>query len=130
MDATGGCHYKIRDLSGLATAKQPFDLFGAIKDAPAYVEVKFNKTTSSFNLNRIEPHQADWLDKFSRVNGAICLVILGVHVKRGDLRSYVFNWKSLATKYREKHSYWWKDLEKLPYNEVKKGVFTFENVIE
>ena len=131
---TGGDAYKIPDSGGqgIKTSKQPFDGFGVVvRDGvsrPIYWESKFNKSASAFNLNRVEPHQAEWLTKFSTIPDALCIVVLGVHVARGKLRAYVWDWRYLKPLFESGKSFWWKELETLPYNEVKKGVFVFANL--
>ena len=133
--ASGGDGYKIPDSGGqgIKTAKQPFDGFGVLVTAdgprPLYWESKFNKSAGSFNLNRIEDHQARWLTTFSSIQGSLCYVVLGVHVARGDLRAYVWDWRYLGPLYEGGKSFWWKELETLPFNPVKKDVFEFKNVL-
>ena len=130
--------YKIPDPTGqfAKTIKRCFDIMGAHHfDGfvsylhPVYIEAKFNKTMGSFNLNRIEDHQAYYLSRFNDVKGAKCFVILGVYAGRGDLRAYVFDWNALQPLYEQKKSIYAKVLKELPYNEVHKGVFKFEHII-
>lgn len=127
--------YKIPDPTGqfAKTIKRCFDIMGAHhfnnELCPTYIEVKFNKILSSFNLNRIEDHQAYYLSRFNDIKNAKCFLILGVYVGRGDLRAYVFNWEDLQPYYEAKKSIIAKMLKALPYNEVHKGVFKFENII-
>ena len=130
--------YKIPDPTGqfAKTIKRCFDIMGAhhfdgFKEHlhPVYIEAKFNKTLSAFNLNRIEDHQAYYLSRFNDVSGAKCFVILGVYAGRGDLRAYVFNWEDLQPYYENGKSIYKKALEKLPYNKVHKGVFVFDKII-
>jgi hypothetical protein len=116
------------------TAKNPCDGFGTIARGnvftPIYWESKFNKNCAAFNLNRIEDHQAEALSNFIKVDNAEVYVILGLKVKRGLLVAYVFDWRTLKAKYESKYSFWYKELETLPYNKVEKGIFTFENIIK
>ena len=130
--------YKIPDPTGMyaKTIKRCFDIMGAhhfhgFKEYlhPVYIEAKFNKMMSAFNLNRIEDHQAYYLSRFNDVAGAKCFVILGVYAGRGDLRAYVFDWNALRPLYEHKKSIYAKVLKELPYNEVHKGVFKFDKII-
>ena len=130
--------YKIPDPTGqfAKTIKRCFDIMGAhnfhgVKEHlhPVYIEAKFNKMMSAFNLNRIEDHQAYYLSRFNDVAGAKCFVILGVYAGRGDLRAYVFDWNALRPLYEQKKSIYAKVLKELPYNEVHKGVFKFDKII-
>ena len=130
--------YKIPDPTGqyAKTIKRCFDIMGAHDISgfkyvlnSVYIEAKFNKTLSSFNLNRIEEHQAYYLSKFCDVKDSKCFVILGVYVGRGDLRAYIFDWEDLEPYYKAKKSILAKMLKVLPYNEVHKGTFKFEHII-
>lgn len=130
--------YKIPDPTGQfsKTIKRCFDIMGAhhfhgYKEHlhPVYIEAKFNKSMTSFNLNRIEDHQAYYLSRFTDVKDAKCFVILGVYVGRGDLRAYIFDWEYLQPYYEQKKSIYAKALRALPYNEVHKGVFKFDKII-
>jgi penicillin-binding protein-related factor A (putative recombinase) len=114
-----------------ATVKSPFDGFGIIyKDGwhSIYWESKFNKSLASINLNRIEPHQAENLHAYSRSVNNICYFILGMSVGRADNRAYIFLAEDIL-KYYPDHSIHAKELDQLPYNEIHKGIFKFENVI-
>lgn len=128
--------YKIPDPNGAyaMTVKRCFDIMGGHHfDGgvyhPVYIEAKFNKTMSAFNLKRIEPHQSYFLSEFNLINEARCFLILGVYAGRGDTRAYVFNWADLKPYYEAEKSIHAKMLEKLPYNPVTKGTFQFEKII-
>lgn len=126
-----GTGYKIPDPSSDygTTSKRCFDIIGRIKNQPVYCEAKFNKSMCAFNLNRIEEHQARYLDEFLKVKDSLCYIALGVQVSRGDCRSYIFDWKDLSELYKKGFSIHAKYLEKLPYNKVHKGLFSFDNII-
>jgi penicillin-binding protein-related factor A (putative recombinase) len=137
LEATGGCGYKIRDIGAyggmkIATQKNPFDIFGIIcnpEPKSVYIESKHFKEFKAFNLKKIEPHQAYWLTKFSLPKDSEVYVILSVQVKRADLRVYIFDWRYLQPMYEAGYSFFAKELDKLPYNEVHKGIFEFKNII-
>lgn len=63
---SGTLLYKIPDPTGLynRTIKRPCDIIGGLefngKYYPAFIEAKYMNTLRAFNLNRIEPHQADF----------------------------------------------------------------------
>lgn len=85
---------------------------------------------SAFNFQKIEIHQNAYLNTYNKCIGVISYVILGVNVGRGDQRMYVFEWNDfMGQLYENKFSIHKDKLEKLPYNEVHKGKFTFEKVI-
>ena len=126
-----GIGYKIPDPTGqfAATIKRCFDIIGRIDDYPAYIEAKFNKSMSACSMKRVEEHQAFYLDEFSKVPNAKCYLAWGIQVARGDCRSYIFDWRAVSELYKKQHSFHIKHLEKLPYNEIHKGIFKFENII-
>lgn len=85
---------------------------------------------SAFNFQKIEPHQNYYLNTYNKCNGIISYVILGVNVARGDQRMYVFEWNDfMGELYKNKFSIHKDKLEQLPYNEVHKNLFTFDNII-
>ena len=62
--------------------------------------------------------------------GVISYVILGVNAGRGDQRMYIFEWNDfMGELYKNRFSIHKDKLEKLPYNEVHKGLFNFEKII-
>jgi hypothetical protein len=130
--------------------QNPFDGFGIHeidgKKKNVYFESKFNNKMKAFNVNRIEEHQADALDKFSEGEGSLCVVPLGIHVSRGDLRIYLFLWAALQERYysestieyenvtyhipSESKTITKKCLETLSYEEVKNGKIPFQTFIK
>lgn len=131
LNESGNLGFKIPDPTGQfsQTIKRCFDIIGRIDNKPLYIEAKFNKEPSAFNLNRIEEHQCFFLDEFAKIPDAVCLIALGVQWGRGDLRSFLFEWRDLSYLYKKGFSFHKKELEKLPYNKVSKGVFDFNNII-
>jgi hypothetical protein len=137
LEATGGCGYKIKDMAAyggmqIATQQNPFDIFGVVcrPDPKAcYIEAKHFKELKAFNLNKIEPHQAEWLTKFSLPKESEVYVLLSVQIKRADIRVWIWDWRFLKEKYEAGFSYHAKMLLELPYNEVHKGIFEFSNII-
>lgn len=133
-----GWGYKISDAAGaylMATVKSPFDGFGILaKDGNlynVYFESKFNKTISAINLNRIEPHQMESLVATNVTLSSKSLFCLGVNgEKRGDNRAYIFDVEAVKELYYEGFSIHKKFLEQLPYNEIHKGLFSFDNIID
>lgn len=126
-----GTGYKIPDSNSnfSNSSIRCFDIIGRISDKPVYCEAKFNKTMSAFNLGRIEDHQSFFLDEFSKVKDSLCYIALGVNYARADIRAYIFDWKDLRELYQKKFSIHAKYLEKLSYNEIHKGIFSFDNII-
>jgi hypothetical protein len=130
--------FKIPDPPGIVATKatkRPFDLFGILAFHNEYkivfIESKYSKTLSSFNLKRIETHQAENLTKLSdsNISNVLCLIAYGCHVARGDTRLFLFDWKALKSRYECQHNILKKELETLPYNSMKKGVFDIQNII-
>lgn len=132
-----GWGYKISDAAGaylMATIKSPFDGFGILaKNGQVYnvyFESKFNKSLSAINLNRIEPHQMESLLATSITPSSLSLFCLGLNgEKRGDNRAYIFDVSAVSELYYEGFSIHKKFLEQLPYNEIHKGIFSFDNII-
>ena len=130
LNATGDLGWKIPDASGnWCTSIRVFDIMGRKDNKPLYLEAKFNKEPSAFNFNRIEEHQAYYLDEFAKIPDAVCYVALGVKWARGDTRSFIFEWRDISALYKKGFSIHKKELEKLPYNKVSKDLFTFDNII-
>ena len=131
---SGTLLYKIPDPTGLynRTIKRPCDIIGGLefngKYYPAFIEAKYMNTLRAFNLNRIEPHQADFLTQWSKIEGAYCFIILGISVNRGDIRAYIFDWKSLRPLYKS-FSIHKKYLSLLPYNPIQKKRFSWNTII-
>lgn len=128
--------FKIPDPSGAfqSTSQRCFDGIGTIEkeDELHFVcwEAKYLKAMSAFNFQKIEPHQNYYLNTYNKCNGIISYVILGVNVARGDQRMYVFEWNDfMGELYKNKFSIHKDKLEQLPYNEVHKNLFTFDNII-
>lgn len=97
-----GVAYKIPDPGKgevFTSIERPFDGFGTIsidnKQYPMYWEAKYSNTLKAFNFkNSLREHQAEWLDKFSKVENSYNFVILGVDVSNRDKRLYIFDWPS------------------------------------
>jgi penicillin-binding protein-related factor A (putative recombinase) len=132
---TGGDAFKIPDAAGQGAMmrKSTTDGYGVIKREatykPIYWESKYNKEFGAFSLKRIEDHQAYWLSMYSKIPDAEVYLILGMHLSRGKLYAYVFDWRYLEKLFAEKYSFWGKELETLAYNEVHKGIFELSNII-
>lgn len=126
-----GLGYKIPDPSGnyAQTSIRCCDIIGRMYDKALYIEAKYNKDLAAFNLNRIEDHQAKYLNDFGKITNAITFIILGVHAGHGDTRAYIFDWNSIKPLYEKGFSFHAKELGLLPYNEVHKSLFDFENII-
>lgn len=144
----GGFSFKIADppkATAMTASKNPFDGFGVLQSSnvldpavrpkddyvPLYWESKFLSEMSAFSLKRIEEHQAYYLDRSLLLGNSFSVVPLGVYVKRGEVRVYLFEWASLAPLYRKGFSFHKKYLELFPYNQVtlKTGTFKIEHVI-
>ena len=88
------------------------------------------KAMGAFPFSKIEPHQNFFLNEYNKCMGVISYVILGVNAGRGDQRMYVFEWNDfMGELYKNRFSIHKDKLEKLPYNEVHKGLFNFEKII-
>lgn len=133
-----GWGYKISDAAGaylMATIKSPFDGFGILaKDGQVfnvYFESKFNKALSAINLNRLEPHQMESLLATSITPSSLSVFCLGLNgEKRGDNRAYIFDVSAIKELYYDGYSIHKKFLEQLPYNEIHKGIFAFDHIIQ
>ena len=88
--------YKIPDPPQIAvkiSSKRPFDGFGVYNKRAIYWEGKYLSELKSFNLKHIQPHQQQALEEVALIENALILIVLGVYVKRGETRIYLFNWK-------------------------------------
>ncbi len=93
-------------------------------------EAKFIKNLSAFSFKRIETHQDYYLSEYGKALNVFPLLIVGANVSRGDNRIYIFDYNDCGhILYKNEFSIHKKYLEKLPYNEVHKGLFTFSNII-
>lgn len=134
MNASG-LGYKIPDPSGdfAFTVKRCFDIIGRLdingESYPVYCEAKFSKDAGAFSLKRIEDHQAEYLSEFAKIANAKCYIAFGCSYKRGDVRSFIFDWKDLKPLFERGFSIHKKYLDKLPYNKISNGAFKFENII-
>ena len=130
--------YKIPDESGFQYGAKSsircFDGIGMrkVNDELHFVcwEAKVLKQMSAFNFKNIREWQNDYLASYSHAKNVLCYVILGVDCGRGNKRAYIFKWdESMSQLYHKGFSIHKKELEKLPYNLIKKDVFTFDNII-
>ena len=114
------------------TVRRPFDLFGVFRGLPIYIEAKFQKTISSFNLSRIADHQLENLLAFKKAMPcSLCWIVLGINVDKGDNRIYIFNdIFEIEERRKNKNNISKKELEVLPYLLIKKGLVDFTNYEE
>lgn len=118
-----------------STSIRTFDGIGTINksDGLHFVcwEAKFLKSMQAFAFSRIEPHQNFYLTKYAECIGVISYVIVGINAGRADQRAYIFLWDDFMSQlYLNKFSIHKKFLEKLPYNEIHKGKFDFNKIID
>lgn len=128
--------FKIPDPSGnfAATSKRAFDGIGTllINDELRFVcwEAKLLKHFEAFSLKRVEPHQNYYLREYAKAKGIVSYLILGIDIDRTDKRAYIFEYSEYMSQlYEQGFSFHKKVLEKLPFNEIKKGHFDFVNII-
>lgn len=127
----GGIAIKIPDPTNAfqKTIARPFDLFGAFNNVPWYCEVKFQKGVKSFNLQRIDEHQIEFLCEFkTKISNSQCWIVLAIKVGRGDNRFYIFSDPFMIKKRRDKkENFIKKEIDLLPYFSVKKGLIDLTN---
>ena len=129
--------FKIPDPQGMAAmtaSKRAFDGIGMIKENDELVflcwETKFLKSMGAFSLKRVEEHQDFYLREYRKAKSIKSWVILGVDVGRNDKRAYIFDWdERFGELYKKGFSIHKKYLEKLPYNEIHKKLFEYNNII-
>lgn len=68
-------------VSAKVESKATVDFLGRYKHYPIAIEAK-HSDEDSISFNRVEPHQADYMDDFTREAGTIGLVILSFNLKR------------------------------------------------
>ena len=61
--------------------KSKVDFIGRYKSYPIAIEAK-NSKTDAIRFDRVEPHQADYMDKFTAQPGTIGLVLISFDLKR------------------------------------------------
>lgn len=122
--------YKIPDPSSDygSTIKRPFDMIGRYKKQPVYAEVKYSNGLKSFNLKEIHDHQFEALLEYNKIQDSLCLIVLGVHVARGDSRIYIWNVENIYSRFLDGKNVLKKELELLPYYKVKKKLIV-EDII-
>lgn len=128
--------YKQPDPSGqyTNTSIRSCDGFGMIQNGNKlnFVcwEAKFLKKPGAFSFKRIEPHQNYYLTEWKKAESIRCFIIVGVDYGRADKRAFVFEWDNdFGELYKIGFSIHLKELNKLPYNKISKGKFTFDNII-
>ena len=124
------------DPSGMfsSTSQRCFDGIGVLNIDDKYFftcwEAKFLKSLCAFSLKMVEPHQDAYLRAYAECENIKTLVILGVDIDRSDKRAYIFDWNQLSPLYQIGFSFHKKFLDILPYNQIKKGKFEFNNIID
>ena len=117
-----------------STSQRCFDGIGVLNIDDKYFftcwEAKFLKSLCAFSLKMVEPHQDAYLRAYAECENIKTLVILGVDIDRNDKRAYIFDWKQLSPLYQIGFSFHKKFLDILPYNQIKKGKFEFNNIID
>ncbi len=124
-DASGNYFQSsIRAFDGIAT--QMFD------DGLHFVcwEAKYLKSPGAFSFKRIETHQNEFLIEFRKAKEVKSMVLVGVDYGRSDKRVFIFDWdENFSDLYKIGFSIHLKELDKLPYNKISKGTFSFDNII-
>lgn len=92
-------------------------------------EAKYMKQMQAFSFSRIEPHQAYYLSQYSKAKNIRTYILLGLDLGRTDKRAYIFEWRDIADLFDVQFSIHKEFLEDMPYNEIKNGVFRFDNII-
>lgn len=77
--------------------KSKVDFIGRYKNIPIAIEAK-NTNEDSIRFDRIEPHQAEYMDQFTEELGTIGLVVVSFNLKRFFVIPWAF-W-SMAYEYR------------------------------
>ena len=117
-----------------STSQRCFDGIGVLNIDGKYFftcwEAKFLKSLCAFSLKMVEPHQDAYLRAYAECENIKTLVILGVDIDRNDKRAYIFDWNQLSPLYQIGFSFHKKFLDILPYNQIKKGKFEFNNIID
>lgn len=127
--------FKIPDATGnfASSIQRCFDGIGMLNIDDKYFftcwEAKFMKSMGAFSLKAVEPHQDAYLRAYAECENIQTLVILGIDIDRTDKRAYVFDWNQLSELYQVGFSFHKKYLMEMPYNQIKKGKFEFNNII-
>lgn len=127
--------FKIPDATGnfASSIQRCFDGIGMLNIDDKYFftcwEAKFMKSMGAFSLKAVEPHQDAYLRAYAECENIQTLVILGIDLDRNDKRAYVFDWNQLSELYQVGFSFHKKYLMEMPYNQIKKGKFEFNNII-
>lgn len=125
-----GAHSSIRCFDGIGMLSA--DKFGGSNNDLNFIcwEAKFMKNPGAFSFKRLQPWQNEYLSKYAKARDVRSLVIVGVDYGRADKRVFVFRWDdNFSDLYNIGFSIHLKELNKLPYNSISKGVFEFANII-
>lgn len=125
-----GAHSSIRCFDGIGMLSA--DKFGGSNNDLNFIcwEAKFMKNPGAFSFKRLQPWQNEYLSKYAKARDVRSLVIVGVDYGRADKRVFVFRWDdNFSDLYNICFSIHLKELNKLPYNSISKGVFEFANII-
>ena len=128
--------FKIPDPSGdfAMTIKRAFDGIGMIEKDNKFTfvcwEAKFLKELKAFSFKNVRDHQDYYLNSYTRADNILCYLIVGIDVSRTDKRAYIFDYKDIGHElYQKEISLHKSILDKLPYNPIKNGLFSFNNII-
>lgn len=125
-----GAHSSIRCFDGIGMLSA--DKFGGSNNDLNFIcwEAKLMKNPGAFSFKRLQPWQNEYLSKYAKARDVRSLVIVGVDYGRADKRVFVFRWDdNFSDLYNIGFSIHLKELNKLPYNSISKGVFEFANII-
>jgi hypothetical protein len=124
--------HKIADPTGtFAVTARAFDGFGSWDGKALYWEAKHLKGLQSFNLKLLRDHQIANLLEFRRkVIDCHTWIILGVSVKRGDNRLYIFSdMEDINRRRDEGRNFLKKEIETLPYLPISKGLVDLTKIL-
>lgn len=125
-----GAHTAIRCFDGIGML--PSNIFGGNPNNLTFTcwEAKYIKSPGAIALTRLEPHQDFYLREYRKAEGVKSLAIIGMDYGRADKRVYIFDWdENFGDLYKIHFSIHLKELDKLPYNKISKGTFSFDNII-
>ena len=125
-----GAHTSIRCFDGIGMLDSKY--FGENNNQLKFIcwEAKYLKKPGAFAFSKIRPWQNEYLCAYEKADKVKSLVIVGIDYGRADKRAFVFEWNdNFSDLYNIGFSIHLKELEKLPYNKLSKGIFTFDNII-
>lgn len=128
----GGTACKIPDPKGGTGIQLPFDIFGAYKGKPLYIESKLIKSNvNAFPFKRVEEHQYHYLHTYKQIiPTSVCLIAVSYWMSRSLFKVFFFEYNIIRDRYlKGEKSFKGKVMKTLPHCDIKKRTFDFDQAM-